>query len=261
MVSACSGDPIVGGGCTSITCPANITASNDPNQCGAVVTYPAPTPTGSCATITCSPASGSFFPVGTTTVTCTSTAGPTCSLTVTVNDTQAPAVTCPANITVVGASGSPTVVITYPPPTASDNCPGVTAACVPPSGSSVPVGATSVTCTATDASMNTATCGFTVTSFDGRLQDNSAGCSSTVLFNSLTGAYQFCCGGTVYMGTGKVSKKGNAVTIEENSPGRRVLIKLDNSAHAGSASLQSPPGTIKCTISDSNTTNDTCTCP
>src|SRR6185503_10747457 len=90
MVSTCSGDPIVGGGCTSITCPANITASNDPNQCGAVVTYPAPTPTGSCATITCSPASGSFFPVGTTTVTCTSTAGPTCSLTVTVNDTQAP---------------------------------------------------------------------------------------------------------------------------------------------------------------------------
>src|SRR6185295_11218531 len=57
----------------SITCPANITASNDPNQCGAVVTYPPPTITDNCPgtfTATCVPASGSFFPVGTTTVTC-----------------------------------------------------------------------------------------------------------------------------------------------------------------------------------------------
>ena len=53
-----------------LTCPANQTRNNDPNQCGAVVTYPAPTSTGACGTITCSPASGSFFPVGMTTVTC-----------------------------------------------------------------------------------------------------------------------------------------------------------------------------------------------
>src|SRR5262249_19736168 len=33
---------------------------------------PLPTPTGSCGTVTCTPASGAFFPVGTTTVTCTS---------------------------------------------------------------------------------------------------------------------------------------------------------------------------------------------
>ena len=49
--------------CT-VACPANITVSNDPNQCGGVVNYPAPTITGSCGTITCSPPSGSFFPVG-----------------------------------------------------------------------------------------------------------------------------------------------------------------------------------------------------
>ena len=245
----------------SINCPANITTPNDPNQCGALVTYPAPTTTGTCGTVTCSPASGAFFPVGTTTTNCTSTAGPSCTFTVTVNDTQAPTITCPANITAIGPPGSPTVVITYPPPTASDNCPGVTAACVPPSGSSVPVGTTTVTCTATDATGNTASCSFTVNTFDGRLQDNSAGCNAVVLFNSFTGAYQFCCGGIVYTGTAKVTKKANVVTLEENSPGRRVLIKVDNSAHAGTASLQSPPGTTKCTISDSNTTNDTCSCP
>jgi hypothetical protein len=53
-----------------LTCPANVAKSNDPNQCGAIVTYPAPTTTGTCGLITCTPPSGGFFPVGTTTVTC-----------------------------------------------------------------------------------------------------------------------------------------------------------------------------------------------
>jgi len=35
----------------------------------------------------------SFFPVGTTTVMCTTTAGPSCSFTVTVNDTEGPHIT------------------------------------------------------------------------------------------------------------------------------------------------------------------------
>jgi len=69
--------------CT-ITCPADITVASAPDQCGAIVTYPAPTTGGACGTVTTNPASGSFFPVGTTTVTATSTAGPTCSFTVTV---------------------------------------------------------------------------------------------------------------------------------------------------------------------------------
>src|SRR5215216_2632230 len=70
-----------------ITCPANITVSNDPTQCGAVVNYPAPTTSGTCGTTTCSPASGSFFPVGTTPITCSTTAGPSCSFTISVIDT------------------------------------------------------------------------------------------------------------------------------------------------------------------------------
>jgi hypothetical protein len=65
---------------------------NDPNQCGAVVTF-APSFGSGCGTVTCSPASGSFFPVGTTTVTCITQAGPACSFTVKVNDTQGPTIT------------------------------------------------------------------------------------------------------------------------------------------------------------------------
>src|SRR5262249_4413394 len=64
-----------------------------PGQCGANVSYPDPSFTGSCGTITCLPASGSFFALGTTTVTCTSQANTSTSFTVTVNDTEAPMVT------------------------------------------------------------------------------------------------------------------------------------------------------------------------
>ncbi|MDZ4794245.1 MAG: hypothetical protein SGI83_08200, partial [Bacteroidota bacterium] len=110
------------GACTLI-CPANITVSNDPNQCGALVNYPVLIGIGTCGTITASPASGSFFAVGTTTVNATSTAGPTCSFTVTVNDTQAPVITCPANVTVSCAAAVPAVNLAAA--TATDNCPGV----------------------------------------------------------------------------------------------------------------------------------------
>ncbi|MCC6745402.1 MAG: HYR domain-containing protein [Acidobacteria bacterium] len=148
--------------CT-ITCPANVTQANDTNQCGAVVNYPAPTATGSCGPITCTPASGAFFPIGTTTVTCTDGGMGSCTFTVTVNDTQAPTITCPANVTQSNDAGQCSAVVNYTAPVIADNCPGVTAVCTPASGSTFPVGVTSVTCTATDAAANTASCSFSVT--------------------------------------------------------------------------------------------------
>jgi len=107
--------------CT-LTCPANITVSNTPGQCGAVVNYPAPTTSGPCGTITATPASGSFFPIGTTTVTVTTTAGPSCTFTITVNDTQAPTIVCPSNITVPNNTGLCGAVVNYQTPVAIDNC-------------------------------------------------------------------------------------------------------------------------------------------
>ncbi len=154
----------------TVTCPANITQSNDAGVCGAVVTYATPTATddaGCTATVVCTPASGTTFAIGTTTVTCTATdaANQTgmCTFTVTVNDTQAPTVTCPANITTGNAPNQCSAVVTYTTPTASDNCPGATVVCAPASGSTFAIGTTTVTCTATDASANTGTCTFTVT--------------------------------------------------------------------------------------------------
>ncbi|HJQ22513.1 MAG TPA: HYR domain-containing protein [Blastocatellia bacterium] len=249
--------------CTSITCPANVTQSNDPNQCGATVTYPAPTANGSCGTITCSPASGSFFPKGTTTVTCTSSSGPSCQFTVTVNDTQPPSITCPANVTSVTAQTCPPTgssVVTYPPPVATDNCPGVTTSCTPASGSTFPIGSTTVTCTATDTSGNTASCSFTVTTFDTCMQDDSNP-ATVLLFNSQTGDYRFCCGGTVFTGKGKVIVQGCTISLQHVTTDRRVQATVDKASFRGTASLQTPPGVLRCTISDRDIRNNSCKCP
>jgi len=246
--------------CT-IICPANITVSSDPNQCGAVVTYPAPTASAGCGTVTCVPASGSFFATGTSNVACSTTAGPSCTFTVTVNDTQPPSITCPANQTALtnqnACSSSACQTVNYPAPVATDNCPGVLVVCNPPAGSCFPVGVTTVTCTATDTSGNTATCSFTVTTFDVALQDDSNP-SIILLWNSITGSYRFCCNGTIFTGVGLATRKGCVYTLTTPTANdRRILGRHDKAVHAGFGSLQSPPGSIRCTITDRNTLNDT----
>src|SRR6185436_20152817 len=168
-----------------LTCPANITATNTQDQCGAIVNFPAPTFTGNCGVVSASPASGSFFPVGTTTVVVTGQrldgTSTTCSFTVTVNDTQAPVVTCPANITRNTDPNVCTAIVTFTP-TTTDNCSGATTLCTPPSGSAFPKGITSVSCVATDASSNTATCSFTVTVNDA--QAPTITCPANITMNT-----------------------------------------------------------------------------
>ncbi len=69
-----------------LTCPSNIAVPADSGQAGAVVTYSTPGSTGNCGEISCNPASGSFFPVGTTTVICAGETGNACSFQVTVEN-------------------------------------------------------------------------------------------------------------------------------------------------------------------------------
>ncbi len=142
------------GGC-SLTCPANVTASNTVNQCGAVTNYAAPTTTGTCGTVTCAPASGSFFAVGTTTVTCTAT-GASCNFTVRINDTQPPALTAPPNL--APACEAPALIQTSQlgTATASDNCPGVSSITRTgvPNGNVYQDGTTVITYSVSDAAGN-----------------------------------------------------------------------------------------------------------
>ena len=62
--------------CT-LTCPTNVTVSNTPGQCGAIVNFPPSGTSGSCGPLMTTPASGTFFPVGTTIVTSQASASAT----------------------------------------------------------------------------------------------------------------------------------------------------------------------------------------
>ena len=136
---------------------------------GAVVEYSLPTTADSCdpaPNLSCLPASGSLFPIGETTVTCTADDANgnmiECSFVVTVEDTTPPAIQCPQDIVEMCATPDGTVV-SYTA-TATDVCdPTPIVSCEPPSGSLFPVGTTTVVCTATDNAGNSSMCEFTVT--------------------------------------------------------------------------------------------------
>ncbi|MBK6937492.1 MAG: HYR domain-containing protein [Chitinophagaceae bacterium] len=96
-----------------ITCPSNITATTPIGSCTAIVNYTV-TATDNCAgavTIVSTPASGTAFPIGVTTVTSTATDAcgnrSTCTFTVTVLDGQLPVISAqPANRTVCAGSNA-----------------------------------------------------------------------------------------------------------------------------------------------------------
>lgn len=117
-------------------------------------------------TVSCTPASGSQFPLGTTTVSCSSTDSrankTTGTLKVTVQDKTAPSLTLPTT-TVAEATGAGGVAVAYTA-SASDLVDGsVTPSCDVASGSTFRLGDTKVTCSATDKAANKAAGSFTVT--------------------------------------------------------------------------------------------------
>ncbi len=154
---------------------APVIASHDPvteeatGPDGANVTYTSPGTTDAVdgnGTANCTPASGSKFALGDTTVTCTATdaAGNEATSTtfkVTVEDTTPPELNLPANITeeATGPNGN---VVTYNA-TSSDLVDGsVNVECTPASGSTFPIATTTVDCSATDTAGNKSTGSFTV---------------------------------------------------------------------------------------------------
>jgi len=149
-----------------LTLPADRTVEAT-GPSGAVVSYAVtakddvdPSPT-----VACTPASGSPFPLGATTVKCTATdaSGNAASgtFTVTVVDTTPPLLTLPAGkvVDATGPSGAP-VTFTVAATDLVDPKPVV--ACSPKSGSVFAIGTTTVKCTATDASGNAKSGSFTV---------------------------------------------------------------------------------------------------
>ncbi|HMG72631.1 MAG TPA: HYR domain-containing protein, partial [Pyrinomonadaceae bacterium] len=114
-----------GGTCT-LDCPENINAIADTTeggQRGKHVSFNV-TATGDCGTVTSTPASGDFFPVGTTNVSSTSDLnGGSCTFTITVEDqgVNPPTITCPANPPAANANGDCEAVVTITNPTVTGN--------------------------------------------------------------------------------------------------------------------------------------------
>lgn len=116
--------------------------------------------------VACTPASGSAFPIGETTVNCTAedTAGNKSagSFVVHVIDPFAPTLSVPASFA-INAPDSQGATVTFTA-TSTDNAdPDPTVTCTPASGSLFPIGTTPVSCTATDESGNAVTRTFDVT--------------------------------------------------------------------------------------------------
>ncbi len=139
--------------------PSNITTNATSPQ-GAVVTYTLPTVVDEdnpLPSVSCTPASGSVFPIGTTKVTCTvsdsddSNSPVSASFTVTINDSDLGLTNMPSNIT-TNATSPQGAVVTYTPPIVVDeDNPLPSANCTPASGSTFAIGTTKVTCTVSDS--------------------------------------------------------------------------------------------------------------
>jgi hypothetical protein len=169
------------GNTTSASFPVTVVDTTPPSLCplpnlrvlaagpsGGAVTY------ATCATdlvdgadpVTCNHPSGSFFPVGTTIVTCASTdrhgnTSPPAHFAVVVGDSTPPVLHLPATIQVTAASRLGTRV-SYSVTAKDDTDPHPVVSCAPASGSLFPLGDTTVHCSATDASGNRATSSFLV---------------------------------------------------------------------------------------------------
>ena len=151
-------------------CPGNMTVNVDVDICGANVIYSTPVatdcngPVG--VTLISGPASGTQFPVGTSTIlfratdACGNTAD--CSFNITVVDTDTPSIVCPTNAVNACAGTSCTwtsdASIT---PTYNDNCPGTTLSYTI-SGATT-VGSTSGSAAGTVFSLGTSIVTYTVT--------------------------------------------------------------------------------------------------
>jgi gliding motility-associated-like protein len=160
-----------------ISCPGNLVLNTDPGVCGTIVNYIDPVGTDNCSgsitTRIAGMASGSLFPVGTTTNTFLVTDGSgntaTCSFTVTVSDNSAPLIILPAPPVIFAGPGcqAPVPAISA---TVTDNCTpagSIIINQIPAAGTMIGTGITVVTITALDLSGNMATSNINVTVVDG----------------------------------------------------------------------------------------------
>ncbi len=160
----------------TLECPSDIVRSTDSGICGAIVEFETPEGFDNSGNVTVEQtaglSSGEVFPVGTTTITFTTSdeAGNTasCSFEITVVDDEAPVIEDKNDITVNTDLDLCGAIVDYELPSATDDCGlesiELTEGLAP--GSEFPLGETTVTYTAIDVNGNSVNSSFTVTVID-----------------------------------------------------------------------------------------------
>ena len=200
-------------------CPADVTLAADANQCGTNFSWTIPTATDVCDSsptlISNKIGNSDFFGLGTDTIfyIARDDAGnaDTCLFTVTVADSTAPVITCPADVVVSSDPGGCTAVVNGLAPSTTSNCPdtvsytltGATAGSGgdDASGTTFEIGVTTVTYIITEGSLAD-TCSFTVTVNDDT--DPAITCPADITMNNDAGV---C--GAVINGIAPVSTTSN----------------------------------------------------
>ncbi|MCA9321870.1 MAG: HYR domain-containing protein, partial [Planctomycetes bacterium] len=160
---------------TRAYCPSPDPVSVDPGGCTGVINYSPPTWDDHCdgmgltGTLGAGPAPGDSRPVGTYNVSwyfmdSSGLSGPACHFTVVVEDHEPPTLDpCPTNIEVRATLPSCAQVVTWTPPSITDNCPGAVLSSTHQPGDHFFDGTTTVVYTATDVGGNVVSCSFDVT--------------------------------------------------------------------------------------------------
>ena len=150
--------------------PSTMSLGNDPDLCGAIVTWVDPVVEDNCAidSISYTHDSGSLFAVGTTAVTITALDAngnaADHSFEITVQDTQLPTLTgVPEDMSIGNDPAQCFAVVNWALPGISDNCSTISFTGTHDSGFQFPLGSTTVTYTLVDAAGNTAESSFVVT--------------------------------------------------------------------------------------------------
>ncbi|HYO75924.1 MAG TPA: HYR domain-containing protein [Thermoanaerobaculia bacterium] len=162
----------VAGGAPILTLPDDIFVDATSSS-GAAVAFNV---TASDGTVSCTPASGSLFAIGTTEVVCTAnnaSGSSTGKFNVTVVDVNGPVLALPADI-IAEATSAAGAAVTFTV-SAIDAVDGsVAATCIPPSGSVFPIGSTIVSCVASDLQGHETSGAFKITVRDTTAPDISS---------------------------------------------------------------------------------------
>lgn len=156
----------------TITCPANVSLDVDADTCFATFALPNASTADNCgiASVSENGPNNNEYPIGVTTVTFVaidlSGNQASCQTTVTVADTIAPTIICPADIVQSNDAGNCSAIVTWADPIVDDNCTSYTVTYTPPSGTEFPVGDSIVVCVVEDQSGFKDTCEFLVRVID-----------------------------------------------------------------------------------------------